>query len=58
MDLLKAFELLIDKDVKVTVTLDGKELVEVKGRDRNIDISIKDEDAARELVKELRKWRS
>jgi LEA14-like dessication related protein len=58
MDLLKAFELLIDKDVKVTITLDGKELVEVKGRDRNIDISIKDEDAARELVKELRKWRS
>lgn len=58
MDLLKAFELLIDKDVKVTVALDGKELVEVKGRDRNIDISIKDEDAAMKLVRELRKWRS
>lgn len=58
MDFLKALEFLIDKDLKVMVSLDGKELVEVRSRDKNIDLSIKDEEAAIELIKELRKWKS
>ncbi len=58
MNLLKAFEFLMDQDVRVMVSLDGKELVEVRGRDRGIDLNIKDKDAAMELLRELRKWKS
>ncbi|MDP6613311.1 MAG: hypothetical protein QF673_04790 [Candidatus Hydrothermarchaeota archaeon] len=58
MDLLKAFEFLMKKDIRVMVTSGGKELIEVTGRDGNIDLSIKDEDTTIELVRELRKWKS
>ena len=58
MDLLKAFEFLMEKDMGVRITLGGKELIEVTGRDGNIDLSIKDKDATMELVREMRKWRS
>lgn len=54
MDLLKAFEFLIERDLKVMVTLGDKEFFEVRDRDKSVDLRIKDADAAAELLGEMR----
>lgn len=58
MDLLNALEFFLDKNLRLSVSLGEKELLEIRTKKRNINLEIKDAEAAKNLLKELRRWRS
>jgi hypothetical protein len=57
MDLLNALEFFLDRNLRVSVSMGEKELLEIRTRDRNIDLEIKDAEATKDLLQELRRWR-
>lgn len=57
-DLIDLLEFFIDQNLKIGISRGDEELLTLSARDRNIDVEIKDEKGARDLLKELRRWRS
>lgn len=57
-DLIDLLEFFIDQGLKIVVDREDKELLTLSAKDRNINVEIKDEKGAKELLKELRRWRS
>jgi hypothetical protein len=57
-DLLDLLEFFIEQKLKLRISRGEEELFIISARDRNIDVEIKDEKAARGLLRELHRWRS
>lgn len=58
MDLFKALEFFMERNLRVSLSLGEKKVFEVKASDGNIDLEIKDSEAAKDLIQELRRWTS
>lgn len=56
-NLLKALEALGERNLKLELSQDGVDLLELRMRDKNIDLEIKDRDEFKKLLKELKKWK-
>lgn len=57
-NLLKALEALEKRNLKLNLSQDGAELVELSINDKNIDFEIKNREEFKKLLKELKKWKS
>ncbi|MEE8402438.1 MAG: hypothetical protein V3R93_01655 [Candidatus Hydrothermarchaeaceae archaeon] len=57
-NLLKALEALGERNLKLNLSQDGADLLELRMSDKNIDLEIKDREEFKKLLKELRKWKS
>lgn len=56
-NLLKALEALGERNLKLELSQDGVDLLELRMSDKNIDLEIKDRDEFKKLLKELKKWK-
>lgn len=56
--LLKALETLGKSNLKLNLSQDGVELLELKINDKNIDLEIKNREEFKKLLEELKKWKS
>ncbi len=56
-NLLRALETLEKHNLKLELSQDGVEMVELRMNDKNIDLEIKDRDEFKKLLKELKKWK-
>lgn len=57
-NLLKALEALGKSNLKLNLSQDGVELLELKINDKNIDLEIKNQGEFKKLLEELKKWKS
>jgi hypothetical protein len=57
-DLIDLLEFFIAHSLRIDVSRGGEELLSMSAGEGRIDVDIKNEEGARELLKELRKWRS
>ncbi len=57
-NLLKALEALEKRNLKMNLSQDGVDLLELKISDKNIDIDIRDHKEFKGLLKEIKKWKS
>lgn len=57
-DLLKALEILEKRNLKLNLSQDGVELLELRIDDKNIDLEIKNREEFKKLLKELKEWKS
>ncbi len=55
IEVLKALE---KRNLKLNLSQDNVELVEISMKDKNIDIDIKNRRGFKELLKELKKWKN
>jgi hypothetical protein len=55
MDLLKFIEIIEKKELEINITLEGKRILDIKAKNKNIDIEIFDSEGFKNLVRELRK---
>ncbi len=58
LDLLKALESLEGRNLKLNLSQDSIELLELRINGKNIDVEIKDREEFKKLFKELKKWKS
>ncbi len=56
--MLKALEALGNRNLKLNLSQDGVELLELKINDKNIDLEIKSQEEFKKLLEELKKWKS
>lgn len=56
--LLKALETLGKRNLKLNLSQDSVELLELKINDKNIDLDIKNREEFKKLLEELKKWKS
>ncbi len=57
-ELIKVLEALEKRNLKLNLSQDDVELVEISMKDKNIDIDIKNRRGFKELLKELKKWKN
>ncbi len=57
-NLLKALEALGNRNLKLNLSQDGVELLELKINDKNIDLDIKNREEFKKLLEEFKKWKS
>lgn len=57
-NLLKALETLEKRNLKLNLSQDGVELLELRIDDKNIDLEIKNREEFKKLLKELKEWKS
>ncbi len=57
-DLIDLLEFFIAHSLRIGVSRGDEELLTMSAGDGRIDVDIKNEDGARQLLKELRRWRS
>jgi len=57
-NLLKALEILEKRNLKLNLSQDGVELLELRINDKNIDLEIKNREEFKKLLKELKEWKS
>lgn len=57
-DFLKALESLEGRNLKLNLSQDSIELLELRINGKNIDVEIKDREEFKKLFKELKKWKS
>jgi hypothetical protein len=58
LDLLKALESLEGRNLKLNLSQDSIELLELRINGKNIDVEIKDREEFKKLFKEFKKWKS
>ncbi len=57
-DFLKALESLEGRNLKLNLSQDSIELLELRINGKNIDVEIKDREEFKKLFKEFKKWKS
>ncbi len=57
-ELIEMLEALEKRNLKLNLSQDDVEVVEISMKDKNIDIDIKDRRGFKELLKELKKWKN
>lgn len=58
LDLLKALDSLEGRNLKLNLSQDSIELLELRINGKNIDVEIKDREEFKKLFKEFKKWKS
>ena len=58
LDLFKALESLEGRNLKLNLSQDSIELLELRINGKNIDVEIKDREEFKKLFKEFKKWKS
>ncbi len=57
-ELIKVLKALENHNLKLNLSEDNVEVVEISMKDKNIDIDIKNRKGFKELLKELKKWKN
>lgn len=57
-DIIDLLEFFISQNLRVGVSRGEEELLTLSANDRVINVNIKNEKAARELLREIRRWKS
>lgn len=57
-ELIKVLKALEKHNLKLNLSEDNVEVVEISMKDKNIDIDIKNRKGFKELLKELKKWKN
>jgi len=57
-ELIKVLKALEKHNLKLNLSEDNVEIVEISMKDKNIDIDIKNRKGFKELLKELKKWKN
>ena len=57
-ELIKVLKALEKRNLKLNLSEDNVEVVEISMKDKNIDIDIKNRKGFKELLKELKKWKN